>query len=28
VGFGREPGPLDPKSCYACGMVMLRLARD
>ena len=22
VGRGREPGPLDPKSCYASWMVM------
>ena len=27
VGPGREPGPLDPKSCYACGMVMPTLVR-
>jgi hypothetical protein len=26
VGRGREPGPLDPKSCYACWMVMPTLA--
>src|SRR5260370_15570114 len=24
VGPGREPDPLDPKSCYACGLVMLQ----
>ena len=24
VGRGREPGPLDPKSCYACWMVKER----
>jgi len=28
LGTGREPGPLDPKSCYACLMVMQTLARD
>ena len=28
VGRGREPGPLDPKSCYACWMVMPTLARN
>src|SRR6202171_171149 len=28
VGPGREPGPLDPKSCYAYRMVMPTLTRD
>jgi hypothetical protein len=28
VGRGREPGPMDPKSCYACWMVMPTPARD
>ena len=28
VGPGREPGPLDPKSCYACGMVMPTLSAN
>src|SRR6202030_2922657 len=28
VGRGREPGPLDPKSCYACWMVMPTQVRD
>src|SRR5690349_18252145 len=28
VGSGREPSPLDPKSCYACGMVTPTFIRD
>jgi hypothetical protein len=26
VGPGREPGPLDPKSCYACWMVICKFS--
>jgi hypothetical protein len=28
VGPSRQPRPVDPKSCYACWMVMPRLARN
>jgi enoyl-CoA hydratase/carnithine racemase len=28
VGRGREPGPPDPKSCYACGMVRQPIRRQ
>jgi hypothetical protein len=28
MGRGREPGPVDPKSCYARWMVTLTLARN